>query len=145
MKASDTPIIVEQSFNSSIESVWKAITDIEQMRQWYFNNIPEFKPEAGFETQFNVQSEERNFLHKWKVTEVQYLKIIKYNWEFEGYPGKSTSAFELSKQNNLTKLKLTVETLEDFPEDIPEFKNESCLAGWKYFINNRLKDFLESK
>ncbi len=41
------------------------------MRKWYFENIPAFKPEVGFETQFNVQSEERNFLHKWKVTEVQ--------------------------------------------------------------------------
>ena len=145
MKTGDKPIVVEQTFNSSIESVWKAITDIGQMRQWYFNNIPAFKPEVGFETQFNVQSEERNFLHKWKVVEVQILKIIKYSWEFEGYPGKSTSAFELSKEDNFTKLKLIVEIQEDFPEDIPEFKTDSCIGGWNYFINNRLKDFLESK
>jgi len=144
MKTSDEPIIVEQSFNSSIESVWDSITDIEQMRLWYFENIPAFKPEIGFETQFSVQSNDRNFLHMWKVTEVQPLKMIKYSWRFEGYPGKSTVTFELLKQDTLTKLKLTVDILENFPEDISEFTRESCIAGWKYFITNRLKDFLKN-
>lgn len=144
MKTSDEPIIVEQTFNSSVESVWNAITDIEQMRKWYFENIPDFKPEIGFKTQFNVQSEERNFLHIWKVTDVLPQKLIKYNWKFENYTGESTSAFELFKQGDLTKLRLTVEILEDFPEDIPEFKRESCIEGWKYFLNNRLKEFLEN-
>jgi uncharacterized protein YndB with AHSA1/START domain len=90
MKTGDEPIVLEQTFNSSIESVWNAITEIEQMRQWYFENIPAFKPEIGFETQFNVQSNHRNFLHKWKVTELQHLKLITYSWKFEDYPGKST-------------------------------------------------------
>ena len=145
MKKSDEPIIVEQTFSVSVESVWDALTVIEQMRKWYFNNIPEFKPETGFETQFNVQSGDRNFLHKWKVTKVQPLKMIEYSWEFEDYPGKSTSAFELVKENNLTKLKLTIMILEDFPEDIPEFARESCMGGWNYFINQNLRDFLERK
>ena len=37
------PIIVEQSFNVSIKTVWNAITEIDQMRQWFFNNIEDFK------------------------------------------------------------------------------------------------------
>ena len=69
--------------------------------------------------------------------------MIKYSWEFEEYPGKSTSAFEILKENNQTKLRLTVEVLKDFPDDIPEFKRESCIAGWEYFFNGRLKEFLE--
>ena len=143
MKTTDDPIVVEQIFNSSVESVWNSITDINEMHKWYFENIPAFKPEVGFETQFNVQSEKRNFLHIWKVTEVEPLKMIKYSWEFEEYPGKSTSAFEILKENNQTKLRLTVEVMKDFPDDIPEFKRESCIAGWEYFLNGRLKEFLE--
>jgi len=144
MKTSDEPIIVEQVFNATIESVWNSITDIALMRKWYFENIPAFKPEVGFETQFGIQSEERNFLHKWKVTEVQHLKMIKYSWEFENYAGKSSTTFELFEENGSTKLKLTVDILENFHEDIPEFKRESCIAGWIYFINNRLNDFLNN-
>jgi len=143
MRKGDDPIIVEQSFNTSIESVWKAITEVDQMRQWFFENIPSFKPEVGFETQFNIQSQDRNFLHMWKVTEVVPLRLIRYNWKFEGFQGDSYVVFELFKENNLTKLQLTAQVLEDFPEDIPEFKRESGIEGWTYFIKKSLKEFLE--
>ena len=113
------------------------------MCQQYFENIPSFKPEDGFETQFNVQSQERNFLHMWKVTEVVPLKKISYNWKYENYPGDSFVVFELFKQNNMTKLRLTHQVLENFPEDIPEFLRESGVEGWTFFIKKSLKEFLE--
>lgn len=143
MKKDDEPIVVEQTFDASIDAVWKAITEIDRMRQWYFENIPSFKPEVGFETQFNVQSQDRNFPHMWKVTEVVPGKMITYNWKYDNYPGDSFVTFELFEQDNLTKLRLTVTILEDFPEDIPEFRRESCIGGWTYFIKERLKEFLE--
>jgi uncharacterized protein YndB with AHSA1/START domain len=34
MRKDDEPIIVEQTFNTSIETVWDAITKVERMRQW---------------------------------------------------------------------------------------------------------------
>ena len=143
MRINDEPIVVEQTFNTSIDAVWRSITEIDQMRQWYFENIPSFKPEVEFETQFNVQSQDRNFLHMWKVTEVVPLKMISYNWKYEGYPGDSFVVFELFKQNNLTKLRLTHQVQESFPEDIPEFSKESCVEGWTFFIIKSLKEFLE--
>lgn len=36
MDERNQPIIVEQSFNTSIEDVWKAITELDQMKQWFF-------------------------------------------------------------------------------------------------------------
>lgn len=114
------------------------------MHQWYFEKIPSFKPEVGFKTQFNIKSGERNFLHNWEVLEVIPHKLIKYNWKYENYPGDSNVTFELLAENNKTKLKLTVEVLEDFPQNIPEFKRESCIGGWEYFIKDRLKKYLES-
>ena len=143
MKTSDNPIVVEQTFSRSLEDVWDSLTNIEQMRNWYFENIPEFKPIVGFKTQFNIKSGKRDFLHKWAITKIQPLKLIEYSWEYEGYSGKSQSAFELSEEDNLTKLRLTIEILEDFQEDIPEFKRESCIAGWDYFIKQNLNNYLE--
>jgi uncharacterized protein YndB with AHSA1/START domain len=35
-----------------LRSVWKAITNAADMKQWYFD-IPGFKPEVGFEFSFN--------------------------------------------------------------------------------------------
>ncbi len=144
MKAGENPLVVEQSINVGVNNVWNALTEVEQMRKWYFENIPGFKAEPGFQTEFNVQSAERNFLHKWKVTEVEPIKMINYSWEFENYPGKSSSKFELFEKNSFTDLKLTVEVHEDFPGDVPEFTWESCKAGWEYFLG-RLKDFCEKQ
>ncbi|UCG53344.1 MAG: SRPBCC domain-containing protein [Candidatus Latescibacterota bacterium] len=143
MRTDDGPIIVEQTFNRSIDTVWNSITEIDQMRRWFFENIPSFKPEVGFETQFNVRSQGRDFLHVWKVTEVVPLKMIKYDWRYDGYPGDSYVVFELFEQNNQTKLKMTHQVKESFPEDIPEFSRESCIEGWTFFVKKRLKEFLE--
>ena len=38
-------------FNAPVEKVWKAITDKEQMKKWYFD-IPAFKAETGAEFSF---------------------------------------------------------------------------------------------
>ncbi len=145
MKTSDDPIIITEFFDSPVESVWRALTEIGEMRKWYFENIPEFKPEMGFKTEFIVKSEEKIFLHKWEVIEVTPFQLIKYIWRFEKYNGASSTCFELLKQDKQTMLKLTVDVLEDFQEDIPEFKRESCIAGWNYFINNRLKEYLNNQ
>lgn len=144
MKTIEDPIVIEATYHTSIEKVWNAITDINQMRLWYFENIPEFKPEIGFKTQFNVKSGERNFLHKWKVIEVMPFKKITYNWNYENYEGDSNVTFELFKEENSVKLKLTDEVLADFDDNIPEFKRESGVAGWTYFIKERLKEFLSN-
>jgi uncharacterized protein YndB with AHSA1/START domain len=143
MKKEEKPIIVEETFNVPANRVWKAITEHSQMVQWYFDNIPAFAPVVGFETQFNVENEGRNFPHLWKVTEAVPNEKITYTWRFEGYPGDSYVTFHLSEADNQTKLKLTVTVLEDFPDEVPEFRRESCVGGWEYFINNRLKEYLK--
>lgn len=144
MKKNDEPVIVRQTFNTTVDAVWSAVTEVDLMRKWYFENIPDFKPEVGFETQFNVESGDRNFMHLWKVTEVVPSKRISYDWRFEGYPGDSFVTFDLFEKGDSTTLRLTVTVREDFPDDIPEFKRQSCIAGWEYFIKGRLKEYLGS-
>jgi len=39
---------------------------------------------------------------------------------------------------------LTCEVVEDFDDNIEEFKRESGIEGWNYFIKNRLKEFLSN-
>ncbi|PLX15116.1 MAG: ATPase [Marinilabiliales bacterium] len=136
------PIIVEQAFNLSVIKVWNAITELNQMKQWFFGNIPDFKPELGFYTEFPVQSGERTFTHLWEITEIVPQKKIVYKWRYKEYEGEGKVIFELQEQGNQTILKLTNEGLETFPEEIPEFRRESCEGGWNYFIKERLKIYL---
>ena len=136
------PIIIEQSFNKSKEVVWSAITDPNKMREWFFENIPDFIPEVGFKTRFNVDAGERQFMHIWKITEVIPFEKIVYNWRYENMYGNAFVSFELFDRDIETLLRITNLGLETFPQDIPEFSRESCTDGWEYFINQRLKEYL---
>jgi hypothetical protein len=53
--------------------------------------------------------------------------------------------FELFKQDNLIKLRLTHQVQESFPGDIPEFSRESGVEGWTFLIRKNLKKFLGKK
>lgn len=145
MKVSEPAVIVSQRFELPAETVWKAITNINDMRLWFFDNIPAFKPEVGFKTKFTVKSEDRTFPHLWEVTEVIPFHKIVYNWTYEGYKGDSFVTFQLTETENQTLLTLTTKVVADFPDDIPEFKRESCLTGWSYFIKTSLVSYLNSK
>lgn len=112
------------------------------MKQWFFENIPSFKAEVGFKTAFNVQAPSRDFLHQWEIIEVIPYKKIVYSWKYENISGEGIVTFELIEENNQTKLILTNEGLENFPQQYPEFARESCIEGWNYFIKQRLKEYL---
>ena len=137
------PIVVEQIYNAPIAAIWKAITEKDQMRQWFFEPMSNFETEVGFETQFDVQVEGQNYAHQWKVTEVVSERKIAYDWRYAGVPGDSSVTWELSEAANGTKLTLTHAGIESFPQDDPVFSRESGQAGWGYFLHESLKAFLE--
>ncbi|MFT3754090.1 MAG: SRPBCC domain-containing protein [Paludibacter sp.] len=139
----DRSIVVRQIYNASVSEVWKAITDENGMKQWYFETMETFKPEVGFETEFDVEANGKHYLHQWKITEVEPEKRITYNWKFEGYTGESAVTFELAGEDGHTKLTLTNYEIDSFPQDNPDFSKESATEGWNYFIRERLKDFLD--
>lgn len=145
MENATNPIIVEQTFNVAKSEVWKAITNHEEMVQWYFENIDSFLPEEGFKTQFIVKSGDRSFTHQWKVTETIPGQKITYDWKYAEYHGDAFVTWELTEEGELTLLRLTCVGIESFPPEIPEFTRESCHAGWKYFIQERLKEYLNKK
>jgi len=143
MKAVEEPVVVSQQFTCPASLLWDAITDVEQMKKWYFPDIPDFQARTGFETGFDVDTGERTFHHRWEVVEVEPKRLLAYVWTFAGYPGKSTSVFEIEDDDQGCQLTLTCIVHEDFPDDIPEFTRDACLGGWNYFIKDSLKAYLD--
>src|SRR5712691_10018865 len=134
-------IVIERTFNAPIARVWRALTDVDQMREWYFD-LKEFKAEVGFEFEFAVEHEGNNYHHLCKVTEVVPQKKIAYTWRYKGEPGESLVTFELSADGNKTKLRLTHEGLETFPKTA-SFARKNFETGWTTIIGSELKQFLE--
>ncbi len=144
MQKSDAPIIVQQTFNTTPEILWAAITELSQITKWFFENIPDFQPKVGFKTSFPVSNEGRTFTHLWTITEVIPSQKITYNWKYKEYPGDSFVTFEILKIEDQSIVKLSTQVTEDFPQNIPEFKRESAIGGWNYFIRESLKKYIES-
>ncbi len=138
------PIKMERIYNAKVKKVWQAITDNNQMKQWYFD-IAEFKPEVGFEFQFTGEGKDgEKYIHLCKVVEVIKEKKLTYSWRYDGFEGNSFVTFELSAEGEETKLKLTHTGLETFPANNPDFAKESFTEGWNYITGTSLKQFVES-
>jgi uncharacterized protein YndB with AHSA1/START domain len=137
------PVIIERTFAAPVQSVWKAITELSQMKQWYFD-IKEFRPEAGFEFQFTAEKDGIKYLHRCKITEVIRNKKLSYNWRYEGYEGSSLVTIELFAEGGKTRLKLTHEGLETFlPESHADFAKDNFFKGWTHIIGVSLQEFME--
>jgi uncharacterized protein YndB with AHSA1/START domain len=135
--------VIERTFNAPVARVWKAFTDVEEMRQWYFD-LKEFKPEVGFEFEFTVEHKGMEYHHLCKITEVIPQKKLAHTWRYKGHPGDSLVTIEMFADGDKTRLKLTHEGLETFPQT-PAFARKNFEEGWTQIIGSSLKEFVEKQ
>src|SRR5260370_39977908 len=136
-------IIVERTFDAPVGRVWTALTDVNEMRQWYFD-LKEFKAETGSEFEFVVEHEGNTYHHLCKVTDVSPQKKIAYTWRYKAEPGDSLVTFELFADGDKTRLKLTHTGIETFPKT-PAYARKNFETGWPAIIGSELKQFVERK
>ena len=134
-------VIVERTLNAPVMRVWQALTDVDQMREWYFD-LKEFKPQVGFEFEFVVEHEGTTYHHLCRVTEVIPQKKIAYTWRYKGEPGDSLVTIELFAEDDNTRLKLTHAGIESFPKT-PAYARKNFEQGWTQIIGTELKQFVE--
>jgi len=134
-------VIVERTLNAPVTRVWNALTDVDQMREWYFD-LKEFKPQVGFEFEFSVEHEGTTYHHLCRVTEVIPEKKIAYTWRYKSEPGDSLVTIELFAEGDNTRLKLTHTGIESFPKT-PAYARKNFEQGWTAIIGTELKQFVE--
>ena len=137
------PIVVEQDFEASPERLWRAITDQGEMVQWYFAEITGFEPVPGRKVEFTVPVENRSFVHQWEITAVAPARTISYSWKYRGIDGEGDVTWEVFKRDKGSALRLTYTGIETFPQGDPLFTREAGEQGWRYFVNDRLKAYLD--
>jgi uncharacterized protein YndB with AHSA1/START domain len=138
-----TPFSMERTYNAPIEKVWEAITNLEQMKEWYFQ-MDGFRPEVGFEFRFSGRGKHgEEYIHICRVLEADPKKKLSYSWTYEGLPGYSVVTFALTPEGEKTRVKLTHEGLDSFPRDNADFAKENFVEGWTHIIGKSLKEFVE--
>ena len=140
--ATSAPIVKEVVLNAPIEKVWKALTDKEEMKKWYFD-IADFKPEVGFTFSFFGEKDGRKFIHICTIQEVEINKKLGYTWTYEGIKGETIVHFQLFPEGNQTRLRLTHEGLENLPQN-EDYVNSNFEEGWNYIIGTSIKNYIAS-
>ena len=135
-------VVVERTYNAPVEKVWKALTDKEEMKKWYFD-MSDFKPEVGFEFKFSGTKGERTAVHLCKITEVVPKKKLAHTWRYEGNEGDSLVTFEFFAEGDKTRLRVTHTGLETFPAAPGHFAKKNFIGGWTHILGTGLKDYLE--
>lgn len=138
----EEPFIIERTFRAPVEKVWAAITDEHQMRKWYFD-IPGFKAKVGFDFQFTGGPDDgKQYVHLCKIIEVIPNKKLTHSWRYKGYPGESFVTWELFKENDNTRVKLTHTGLASFGISNPDLAKHNFVQGWTDIVGEMLPKFL---
>jgi uncharacterized protein YndB with AHSA1/START domain len=136
-------IVLERIFDVPAKRVWKAITDKNEMKSWYFD-LEDFQAEVGFRFQFTGESNDgTQYLHLCEIIEVVPDKKLTYSWRYDGFPGVSFVTFELFEQGSKTRLRLTHSGIGSFPSDNGDFALHNFEKGWNEIINKSLQSHLE--
>ncbi len=137
-----TPVVVEGTYDAPVDRVWKAITESEQMKHWFMKELKSFQAVAGFATEFTVHHEGKDYPHLWKVLQVVPGSRLVVEWRFGGMSGVSVATMELFAEGKKTRLLLTHEGVDSFPQENPDFQRGSFQAGWNAILGEQLKAHL---
>src|SRR5688572_22467633 len=101
------PIRIEQLYNAPVDKVWQALTDKNQMKEWYFD-LEAFQPKVGCTFRFTGGVEDREDMHICKVTEVIVGQKLRYSWQYEVHEDISCVTFGFFPDGHKTRLVLTL-------------------------------------
>ncbi len=136
-------IMVEMVCFAPPENVWEAISKKENFSKWNME-MGDFKPEVGHEFKFILGPDDRKYTHLCKVLEVIPNEKLSYTWKYEGYDGDSTVTFQLFSvsEGKNTRVRITHEGIDTFPQENPDFAKGNFKEGWTYTLA-KLKEYVE--
>ncbi|WBV61216.1 SRPBCC domain-containing protein [Chryseobacterium camelliae] len=138
------PIIVQYKVKAPVEKVWKALTDKQEMKSWYFD-ISDFKLETGHVFNFYEPGDEKKYHHQGEILEIIPDKKLKHTWSYpELSDGITTVTWELKQQGEETSVTLIHDDIDNLKELGANFSREAFAEGWNGIIGQSLKSHFEN-
>lgn len=139
------PIIIDRTFGLSPSVVWKALTDRDQLNEWYFS-IPSLELIDEFVFSFYEPGVAHKFLHRCEILDVQPQFIFQHTWTYPSLSsGVSVVTWQILPRGNATQLRLKHEGIENFEELGSDFSWSNFEHGWRSIIDLNLGKFLGQK
>ncbi|MBC3845410.1 SRPBCC domain-containing protein [Winogradskyella echinorum] len=124
-------ITKEKVFNHSIDQIWNAITNAEEISAWFLK--ADFKAEVGYKYVFN-SSEKNCSAIIGEVLEANPYTLT-YTWIVKDTPAITKVTWKLENLGNATKLYLEHSGIENYVGDTAIAMFESFNGGWDNCIN----------
>lgn len=138
-----TPITVQYKINAPAEKIWKALTDKNEMKSWYFD-IQDFALEIGKEFNFYEPGGENKYHHQGEILEIIPNQKLKHTWSYPDFSAlKTIVTWELLPEDGQTLVKLTHENIENFKDLGDGFSRDSFTQGWNTILGQSLKEYVE--
>lgn len=138
-------IVREELYGAPVSKVWNALTDKDQMKEWYFE-IPDFELKEGAVFNFYEPGGKKQFHHRCAIKKVELHKLFQHTWSYPGKSkGESVLTWELFEQNGQTLVRLSHTGLDGFEDGGKALSKENFEAGWKEIMGGSLKDYLEAR
>lgn len=135
-----TPITVQYTINASAEKIWKALTDKNEMKSWYFD-IQDFALEIGKEFNFFEPGGENKYHHQGEILEIISNQKLKHTWSYPDFSAlKTIVTWELFPEDGQTLVKLTHENIENFKDLGDGFSRDNFTQGWNTILGQSLKN-----
>ena len=139
----NVPIIVEECFHTPAERIWIALTDKDQMRQWYFD-IPDFELKVNTTFNFYEPGDAKKYHHRCTIREIVTNRRFQHTWTHPGHSkGESVLTWEIVPIGRFTLVKLTHLGVENFSDAGNDFARANYEQGWKEIVGKSLRDFLK--
>lgn len=133
----------EETYNVPLEKVWEALTNKDQMKQWYFD-IPDFELKEGGVFNFFEPGGQNLFHHQCTIKEINPFKKFVHTWTYpEKSKGSTEISWELFPEGDTTLVKFSHTGVESFTDGGNDLSKENFEAGWKEILEVSLKKFLE--
>jgi uncharacterized protein YndB with AHSA1/START domain len=141
----NTSFLLSRTYATPLELVWKAITEKDQLKQWYFDFSEGFQLQVGSTfTWAGCDHDGKQWMHKGEMLEIIENKKLVHSWEYPDYSGTSVVSWELTKvDENTTQLDFKHEFIAPFDATEPSLRRESFVEGWTQILNMSLVEYLE--
>lgn len=137
------PIVLEYKVNAPIEKVWKALTDKNEMKSWYFD-IPDFELAEGKQFNFYEPGDAKKYHHQCEILEIIPHQKLKHSWAYPEFSKEKTVVtWEINAEDDGTLIRLTHEGIDNFKDLGESFSRNSFTEGWNGIIGQSLKTYLE--
>ena len=136
-------VVIKQRVNAPVDKVWKAITDISLMKDWYFD-IADFSTDLNSEFSFYGNEENNKHQHHGEILEVIPKEKLKHTWSYPQITkDKTIVKWNLQDEGDKTLVILTHKGLENFEHLGENFSKDSFDKAWTEIVSIKLKNFIE--